>query len=106
MTTAAPQSFEEIVVDVAWRPAVARPAPVASLSPEEKARLLQLIQAKRAKLAAQEAEVMLGFAADRPDDDDPPDDHPGARSKTWRQTEPEFPGVSESFPDELSMVLG
>src|SRR4051812_50141609 len=49
---------------------------------------------------------MLGFAADRPDDHDPEPGTPGARSTEWRQTEPEFPGVSESFPDELGIVLG
>ncbi|WP_448628461.1 DUF222 domain-containing protein [Geodermatophilus sp. URMC 64] len=106
MTTAAPHSFEEIVVDVAWRPAVARPAPVASLSPEEKAAELQRLQGERARLAAREADLMLGFAADRPEDDDPSEDHPGARSRDWRQTEPEFPGISEFFPDELGLVLG
>src|SRR3954465_12656503 len=87
-------------------PAAEPRLPVAWLSPEEKAAELQRIQAERAKLAAYEADVMLGFAADRPDEDDPAPGTPGARSKDWRQTEPEFPGVSESFPDELGMVLG
>jgi hypothetical protein len=80
--------------------------PVPFLSAEEKAAELQRIQAERAKLSAREAEVMLGFAADRPDDHDPQPGTPGARSREWRQTDPEFPGVTESFPDELGMVLG
>src|SRR6185312_12216902 len=107
MTAAAPHgSFREIVVDVAFRPAPELPRPVSWLSPEEKAAELGRIQAERARLAAREADVILGFAADRPDDEDPPADHPGARSTVWRKTDPEFPGVSESFPHELAMVLG
>src|SRR4051812_15829696 len=99
--------IEGVLVDwVVTRPAAEPRLPVAWLSPEGKAAELQRIQAERAKLAAYEADVMLGFTADRPDEDDPAPGTPGARSKDWRQTEPEFPGVSESFPDELGMVLG
>ena len=29
----------------------------------------------------------------------------GARSRTWRKTDPEFPGVSEFLPDELAHVI-
>jgi hypothetical protein len=50
--------------------------------------------------------VILGFAADRPGADDPPEGRPGARSRSWRKTDPEFPGVSESFPQEPAIVLG
>jgi hypothetical protein len=98
---------EGVLVD--WVRTQPRPEPrlpVSWLTPEEKAAELQCIRATRAQLAAREADVMLGFAADRPDHDDPPDDHPGAQSRTWRQSDPEFPGVSEAFPDELGMVLG
>jgi hypothetical protein len=63
-------------------------------------------RAERARLAAREAEVILAFAADRPDDEGPAEGRPGARSRTWRKTDPEFPGVSESFPRELAIVLG
>jgi hypothetical protein len=76
------------------------------LSAEEKAAELQGIGAERARLAAREAEVILAFAADRPDDEGPAEGRPGARSRTWRKTDPEFPGVSESFPRELAIVLG
>src|SRR6185312_5928213 len=107
MTAAAPHgSFREIVVDVAFRPAPELPLPVSWLSAEEKADELGRIQAERARLAAREAEVILGFAADRPDDEDPAEGQPGARSRSWRKTDPEFPGVSESFPHELGMALG
>jgi len=99
--------LEGVLVDwVVTRPADGPRLPVGWLSPEQKATELQHLQAQRARLAAREAEVMLGFAADRPDDHDPEPGTPGARSTQWRQTEPEFPGVSESFPDELAMVLG
>jgi hypothetical protein len=99
--------LEGVLVDwVVTRPTAEPRVPVPFLSAEEKAAELQRIQAERAKLSAREAEVMLGFAADRPDDHDPQPGTPGARSREWRQTDPEFPGVTESFPDELGMVLG
>ena len=99
--------LEGVLVDwVVTRPTAQPRLPAGFLRADEKAAELQHIQAERAKLAAREAEVMLGFAADRPDDHDPQPGTPGARSTDWRQTEPEFPGVSESFPDELGMVLG
>src|SRR3954447_25902446 len=104
MTAGHGHSFEGIGLDVVRRREP--PRPVGWLSPAEKAAELMRIQADRARLAARENEVMLGFAADRPDDEDPPADHPGARSKDWRGADPGFPGVSESFPHELAMVLG
>src|SRR6185503_8761454 len=78
--------------------------PVAWLSAEEKAEELQRIQRNRARDAAREAELILGLAADRPDELDPPPGSPGARRGSWRP-DGELPGVSESFPAELSMVL-
>ena len=99
--------LEGVLVDwVVTRPALQPRPPVGLLSAEQKAVELQRIQGERARLSAWEAEVMLGFAADRPDDHDPEPGTPGAASTEWRQTEPEFPGVSESFPDELGIVLG
>src|SRR5690349_15224616 len=108
MTSAAHEySSGGFVVDVFFQPpAPERPLPVGLLSAEEKAAELQRIQAERARLAAREADVILGFAADRPDDEDPAEGHPGARSKTWRRSDPEFPGISEAFPQELALVLG
>src|SRR6185437_4968001 len=101
MTSTHEYSSGGFVVDVFFRPpppAAERRRPVARLTPEEKAAELQRIQAERARLAAREADVILGFATDRPDDEDPAEGHPGARSKTWRWSDPEFPGISESFP--------
>src|SRR4051794_8906812 len=97
-------SFEGIVLDVVRRPEP--PRPVGWLSPAEKAAELMRIQADRARLAARENEVMLGFAADRPDDADPPADHPGARSRDWRGTDPEVPRGSGAVPHALGMGLG
>src|SRR4051794_20740683 len=104
MSTAAPHSFEEIVVDVVYRPSLLRPSPCA-LSKQQSAAALQLIQGQRARAAAEEAEFILRLAALCPDTDDPPPDRPGARKSHWR-TGREFPGVSEFFLDELGAVLG
>src|SRR4051794_10386678 len=104
MSTAAPHSFEEIVVDVVYRPSLLRPSPCA-LSKQQSAAALQLIQGQRARAAAEEAEFILRLAALCPDTEDPPPDHPGARKTHWR-TGREFPGVSEFFLDELAAVLG
>src|SRR3954471_3459448 len=99
--------LEGVLVDwVITRPAMEPRLPVALLNAEQKAAELQRIRVERAKLSAWEAEVILGFAADRPDEQDPQPGTPGARSTEWRQTDPDFPGVSESFPDELGLVLG
>lgn len=107
MTTAAHERFSAgVVVDVVYRPAPERSRSVSRLTPEDKARELQRLQAERARMASREADAILSFAADRPDDEDPAEGSPGARSRTWRRIDPEFPGVSESFPHELAMVLG
>src|SRR5690349_17433906 len=105
MTSAAAHSFEEIVVEFAWRPSVVRPAP-GDLPKDHTAARLQLIQRKRAMDAAEEAEFILRLAALCPDVDDPPPDHPGAAKTYWRSARSEFPGVSEFFLDELGAVLG
>jgi hypothetical protein len=98
-------SLEGVLVD--W--AVSRPVdlprlPVDLLGREHKAAELARVQAQRAKLAAYEAELILGLAADSPDTSDPPPEHPGARSRSWR-SDPEFAGVSEFFTAELGVVL-
>ncbi|PWW24853.1 hypothetical protein JD79_04044 [Geodermatophilus normandii] len=84
------------------QPAPIRRVPVALLSREQKAAELQRLQARKAMDAAHEAELILGLADESPDDDDPPPGTPGARS--WKP-DPELPGVSESFPAELAVVL-
>src|SRR4051812_17437157 len=99
--------LEGFLADVVrLQPAPEPRLPVAWLTDQDKAAELQRIQADRARLAARENEVMLGFAADRTDEEDPPAGSPGARSRDWRVSDPEFPGVSESFPQELALVLG
>ncbi|WP_164704474.1 HNH endonuclease signature motif containing protein [Blastococcus litoris] len=76
--------------------------PVALLSDGEKAAELQRLQARKAMDAAYEAELVMGLAADRPDTDDPPPGHPGARR---RGAGSPVPGTSEFLPDELALVL-
>jgi hypothetical protein len=98
-------SLEGVLIDWAVRRPVELPRlPVDLLGREQKATELARVQAQQAKLAAYEAELILGLAADCPDTLDPPPDHPGARSRSWRG-EAEFPGVSEFFVPELAMVL-
>src|SRR3954468_14880423 len=89
---------------VRTRPTPEPRLPVSWLSAEEKAAELQRIQANRARDAAREAELILSLAADRPDELDPPPGTPGARRGSW-QPDGELPGVSGSFPAELSAVL-
>src|SRR4051812_27768622 len=99
-TTAREPAF---AVDVAYAPhrvTAAHPADQRLVA------ALQLVQRRRAQEAAREARFILQFAALRPDDDDPPPGAPGARSRTRRVSDPEFPGISESFVHELVMVLG
>jgi hypothetical protein len=98
-------SVEGVLVD--W--AVRRPAdlprlPINLLDRAQKVTELGWVQAQRAKLAAYEAGLIVGLAEDSPDTLDPPPDHPGARSRSWR-SDPEFPGVSEFFLPELAMIV-
>src|SRR4051812_42142109 len=98
-------TVEGLLVD--WVRTVPTPEPrlpVVWLSAEEKAEELQRIQRNRARDAAREAELILGLAADRPDELDPPPGTPGAKRGSWRP-DGELPGGSDSFPAELSMVL-
>src|SRR3954447_16009764 len=104
MTTAAhAHSFGEVVVDVVYRPRVVRPAP-SELSKEQSAARLELLQRKRARDAAEEAEFILRFAELCPDEEDPRPDHPGAKETYWRAAA-EFAGVSEFFVAELALVF-
>ncbi|TQN42756.1 uncharacterized protein DUF222 [Blastococcus colisei] len=79
--------------------------PVSWLDDEDVAAELGRIQRNRARDAAREADLILRLAELRPDADDPPAGTPGARSRTWRKTDPEFPGVSEFFPDEVAHAI-
>src|SRR3954467_14491468 len=96
---------EGMLVDwVRTRPTPEPRLPVSWLSDEEKAEELQRLQANRARDAAREAELILALAADRPEQLDPPPGTPGARRESWKP-DGELPGVSDSFPAELSAVL-
>jgi hypothetical protein len=76
-----------------------------SLDDEGVAAELGRLQRNRARDAAREADLILRLAELRPDTDDPPEGGPGARNRTWRKTDPEFPGVSEFFPDEVAHAI-
>lgn len=76
--------------------------PVGVMSPDEVAAELRRVQARKAMDAAYEAELVLALAAARPDTDDPPAGHPGARR---RGAGSPVPGTSEFLPDEVAMVL-
>ncbi|WP_041775767.1 HNH endonuclease [Blastococcus saxobsidens] len=79
--------------------------PVSWLDDEEVAAELARIQRNRARDAAREADLILRLAELRPDVDDPPPGAPGARNRAWRRTDPEFPGVSEFFADEVAHAI-
>src|SRR5690349_8594327 len=96
--------LEGVLVDwVRTQPAAEPRLPVAWLSKQQKAAELARIQRTRAMTTAREAELILGLAADCPEDDLPPD-APGA-GRSWHTTEPEFTGVSEFFPDEVAHAI-
>jgi hypothetical protein len=99
--TAADFLERPIVVDLMFKP---HAVPLASASSERVAGRLQGLQGARAKLAAEEAELILRLAELRPVDGDPAPDHPGAKRRGWSPHE-EHDGVSEFFLDELAMVL-
>ncbi len=86
---------------LAQTPSVER-LPVALLTADEVAVELGRVQARKAMDAAYEAELVMAFAATRPDTDDPPPGHPGARR---RGVGSPVPGTSEFLPDELALVL-
>ncbi|MGY1801977.1 DUF222 domain-containing protein [Blastococcus sp. SYSU D00922] len=76
--------------------------PVEAMTAGQLAAELQRLQARKAMDAAYEAELIMALAADRPDTDDPPPGHPGARR---RGPGSPVPGTSEFLPDELALVL-
>jgi hypothetical protein len=82
--------------------AVAGPA---ALSREQVAIRLQQVQRQRARLAAEEAGLVLRLAELTPDAHDRAPGTSGARKEGGWASGAELPGVSEFFPAELSMVL-
>src|SRR4051812_36135135 len=104
MTTAAHEPV--FVLDVVYEPRVSHRVAAARPPKEQVAARLELLQRKRARDAAEEAECILRLAELCPDTEDPPPDSPGARKTYWRTARSEFAGVSEFFIDELGAVLG
>ncbi|WP_116453578.1 HNH endonuclease signature motif containing protein [Blastococcus litoris] len=99
-------SFEGLLLDwVLTRPEPDPRPPVWSLDDEGVAVELARLERNRAKETAREAELILRLAELRPDTDDPARGARGARSGAWRRSGPEFPGVSEFFPDEVAHAL-
>jgi len=101
--TSVTSRVEGILVD--WVQAQSDPdrrLPVSWLDDGDVGAELDRLQRDRARDTAREAELILRLAELRPDTDDRPPGSPGARSRTWRKTDPEFPGVSEFFPDEVA----
>ena len=97
---------EGLLLDwVLTQPEAAPRPPVWSLDDEGVAAELGAIERNRARDTAREAELILRLAELRPDADDPNEGSRGARSRTWRRTDPEFPGVSEFFPDEVAHAI-
>ncbi|MGY1604479.1 DUF222 domain-containing protein [Geodermatophilus sp. SYSU D00815] len=99
-------TVEGVLID--WfldQPAAPARVPVEWMTQSQVAAELQRIDRSRALQAAREAALIGRFAELDPADDDPSPGTPGARSRTWRVTDPEFPGVSEFAPSHLGAVL-
>lgn len=97
---------EGLLIDwVATQPEPRWRTPAAWLDDEQVCAELGQIERNRARDTAREADLILRLAELRPDTDDPPPGSPGARSRTWRKTDPEFAGVSEFFCDEVAHAL-
>src|SRR4051812_22699887 len=97
MTATGGLSFEGLLIDAVW----ARETSPAELSRGECARRLIVNQRRQSMMAADDAATMLRMAALTPDEQDPQPGTPGARSTQWRQTDPDFPGVSGGLPRRL-----
>ncbi|SOC50376.1 protein of unknown function [Blastococcus aggregatus] len=92
-------SLEGVLLELA---PVVEHVPADRLLAEEAVRALTLLQERKARDVAREAELLMALAAHRPDTDDPPPGHPGARR---RGAGSPVPGTSEFLPDEVAMVL-
>jgi hypothetical protein len=95
--------LEGLLVDrlLALPPVVDR-LPVEALSAAQAAEELQRVQARKAMDAAYEAALLMALAGQRPETDDPPPGHPGARRRGGGSP---VPGTSEFLPDEVALVL-
>lgn len=105
-TLAGTSVLEGVVIDwVGAQPEAHLDLPVEWLDDEQVAAELARIERDRARQTAREAQLILRLAELRPDTDDPAPGTPGARRRSWRETDPEFSGVSEFFPDELAHAI-
>ena len=90
---------EGVVIDwVSAQPEAHLDLPADWLDDAQIAAELARIERDRARQTAREAQLILRLARLRPDTDDPAPGTPGARRRSWRKTDPEFPGVSEFLP--------
>ena len=93
----------DVVVDLEWEHPVATPRlPVSWLSDDELAQRLQALQVRRARDTAEEAELIMALAGQRPASCDPAADDPGARASGWA-VDAAYDGVNEFFAAELTI---
>ena len=91
-------------IDVFYLPGGHVPPGAASRSAEAAAARLESLQRRRARDAAEEAQLIMDLAAHRPAADDPAPGTLGARTTGWVVDEVDG-GISEFFTAELSAVL-
>ncbi|MBN1094051.1 DUF222 domain-containing protein [Blastococcus sp. TML/M2B] len=102
MTVTAEQPQGGLIEWLLWREPSVERLPVARLTAEQKVTELQRVRARKGMDDAYEAELLMSLAGDRPDTDDPPPGHPGARRRGGGSP---VPGTSEFLPDEVALVL-
>ncbi|MBN1092992.1 DUF222 domain-containing protein [Blastococcus sp. TML/M2B] len=102
MTVTAEQPQGGLIEWLLWREPSVERLPVARLTAEQKVTELQRVRARKGMDDAYEAALLMSLAADRPDIDDPPPGHPGARRRGGGSP---VPGTSEFLPDEVALVL-
>ncbi len=105
-STASPPrpSGSRVEADLSWSVDRLVGRPLSSHTDEELADRLQSQQRQRSRDVAEEAELILALAGQRPATLDPPTDGPGARRPGWT-TQPASGEVSEFFTAELATVL-
>ncbi|WP_299957609.1 HNH endonuclease signature motif containing protein [uncultured Modestobacter sp.] len=103
-TTAVPPGPHGGVIDIVWVGAQHTAPDHAAWSDERLATGLRSVQRRRARLAAEEADLILGMAGHRPANDDPPVDSPGTSRPGWTSDAGDGE-ISEFFVGELSAVL-
>ncbi|MGY1841087.1 HNH endonuclease, partial [Modestobacter sp. SYSU DS0903] len=77
-----PARSANVVIELHY-PGSREPSPASQWPDELLAARLQGIQRQRARATAEEAELILALAGQRPSAADPAPDHPGARRAGW-----------------------